>query len=75
MFLEMEGTGGHTSELSEPRHIPLRHDLSVLESWAQGGDVRVLEGVLEHVQDDRVRPISNSVNVLIKKENGNKVNI
>lgn len=40
----------------------------MLESRAQGGDVCVLERVLECVQDDRIRPISDGVNVLrIKK--------
>ena len=66
-------TGRLTSELSEPSHIPPRHDLGVLESRTQGGDVRGLERVLEHVQDDCVCPISDGVNVLKKK--GNKVNM
>lgn len=60
----MYGAGRLTSELSEPGHILPPHDLSVLESRTQGGDVCVFERVLERVQDDRVRPISDSVNVL-----------
>ena len=59
--------GRLTSELSEPSHISLRHNLSVLESRTQGGHVRVLERILEGVQDYRVRPISDSVNVLSQK--------
>ena len=64
----MNEPGRLASELSEPSHIPLRHDLSVLESRAQGSDVRVLERVLERVQDDRIRPISDGVDVLNQKE-------
>lgn len=40
----------------------------MFESRAQAGDVCVLERVLEHVQDDRVRSISDGVNVLKKTE-------
>lgn len=60
----MYGAGRLTSELSKPGHIALPHDLSVLESRTQGGDVCVLERILERVQNDRVCPISDGVNVL-----------
>ena len=63
----MHRPGRLTSELSEPSHIPPRHYLGVLESRAQGGDVCVLERILESVQDYRVRPITDSVNVLNQK--------
>lgn len=64
----MYGPGRLTSELSEPGHIPLRHNLSVLESRTQGSDVRVLERILKRVQNDCVRPISDGVNVLNQKK-------
>jgi len=63
----MYRSGRLTSDLSEPSHISPRHDLSVLEPGAQGGDVRVLECVLESIQDYRVRPISDGVDILNQK--------
>ena len=55
---------GHTAQLSQPSHIGVTDDLSMLKPRTQRSDIDTSEGTLENIQYDRICSVADCVYVL-----------
>ena len=57
-----------TTQCTEALHVSFGKELCVLQTWAERRDVGVLQCVLEGVEDETIRPVTDSVNNLCGKQ-------